>query len=71
MNNIVIIYERLGKCADAEKLKVEISNMESGLLGEEHSKTVRAVALLESIRSQGNLNASGTESKQTGEFYKL
>ena len=45
--------------------------MRNRLLGEEHSITVKAVALLAETGSQANTDTSGSESTQEGEFYLL
>jgi tetratricopeptide (TPR) repeat protein len=43
MGNLAITYESLGKYADAEKLQIQVLDMRSRLLGEEHPDTISAM----------------------------
>ena len=71
MSHLAIIYMNLGKYADAATQEVQVVDAWKKIFGEEHSKTVEAVALLAEIRSQGNINTSGIDSRKKGEFYLI
>ena len=69
MENLAISLYYLQKYTDAARLEVQVVDVRKKILGEEHPKTVKAVALLAEIRFQANTNTSGTESKKKGESY--
>ena len=71
MNNLAIIYMRLGNFADAARLGFHTVDARKKIFGKEHPKTIEAVKLLPEISSQSNRNASGIESRKKSKFYLL
>ena len=71
MENLAITFYYLQKYTDAARLEVQVVDVRKKIFGEEHPKTVKAVALLAEIQSQANTNTSGIESKKKGGSYLL
>ena len=69
MESLAIILYSLQKYTDAARLEVQVVDVRQKILGEEHPKTVKVVALLAEIRFQANTDISKAESKKKGESY--
>ena len=64
MENLAITFYYLQKYTDAARLLVQVVDVRQKMFGDEHPMTVKAVALLAEIRSQANMDTSGTKSKK-------
>ena len=61
MENLAITFYHVQKYPNAAKLEIQVVDARKRIFGEEHPKTVKAVALLAAIRSQVNAKTSGKE----------
>ena len=69
MENLAITLYYLQKYTDAARLEVQVVDVRQKIFGDEHPKTIKAVALLAEIRSQANTDTSRTKSKKKCESH--